>query len=280
MQELAELSPREFEELSVEYLRSKGFTDVRRVGQAGDLGVDVRCYDPQGRLVVAQCKRYRVDRIIGSPSIQHFFGMVVHAGAARGIFITTSDYTQPARNLARERDIELVDGSEIDAFYRRKTWLPNQVGGERQVETSTQKREATPSRSWLSRLTSNLKAREKSSSLSESTSARSRPQEANTWSKQRGGRVDPSLFSQKFCFEHVGGDLLYPIRIRNKKSGRLEFQVWDKDKSHAIGVEEERMVDLVLNSGNAVRMKCPVTGRNGGYRRNGPSIKSVRRAPG
>lgn len=115
-----DLTPTEFEDLSVEYLRSKRFSDVCRVGQAGDLGVDIRCNDPQGRFVVAQCKRYRADRTIGSPDIQRFFGMVVHAGASRGIFITTSDYTQPARNLSRDRDIELVNGSQIGAFYREK----------------------------------------------------------------------------------------------------------------------------------------------------------------
>jgi hypothetical protein len=96
-------------------------------------------------------------------------------------------------------------------------------------------------------------------------------------SKKKGSELDLELYSQKFCFEHIEGDMLYPIRIRDRKSGRLKFQVWDKDKSEAFGVEEDKMVDLVLKSNYAVRMRCPATGRNGGYRRNGYSVRAVRR---
>ncbi|MEZ4529954.1 MAG: restriction endonuclease [Thermomicrobiales bacterium] len=98
----------------------EGFSDVRRVGQAGDLGVDIRCKDDIGRLVVAQCKRYRARAKIGSPEIQTFFGMTARARAARGIFVTSSTFTGPARRLAYELDIDLVDGSQIGAFYREK----------------------------------------------------------------------------------------------------------------------------------------------------------------
>ena len=45
--------------------------------------------------------------------MQTFFGMVVHHGASRGIFITSSDFTESAQRLARERDIELVDGATL-----------------------------------------------------------------------------------------------------------------------------------------------------------------------
>lgn len=81
----SDLTPSEFEDLSVEYLRSKGFSEARRVGQAGDLGVDIRCKDEIGRLVVAQCKRYREESKIGSPEIQTFLGMTERARRAQGL---------------------------------------------------------------------------------------------------------------------------------------------------------------------------------------------------
>jgi hypothetical protein len=42
-----------------------------------------------------------------------FFGMVAHHGAHRGVFVTTSTFTSPARDLAEQRDIELVDGPTL-----------------------------------------------------------------------------------------------------------------------------------------------------------------------
>jgi hypothetical protein len=91
-----------------------------------------------------------------------------------------------------------------------------------------------------------------------------------------GTSIDEQRYSREFCFEHVEGDLLYPIRMHSQTSGRLAFQVWDRNKSEAIEVEEEEMVRLVLQSNFAVRMKCPWTGRNGGYRRSGYSVRAVR----
>ncbi len=117
MDELLALSPRQFEETVTDYLRARGFADVERVGGAGDLGVDIRCKDEHGRLVVVQCKRYQPGAKVTGPDIQHFFGMIVHAVAAKGVFVTTSNFTAAARKMASERDIDLVDGAQIGGFY-------------------------------------------------------------------------------------------------------------------------------------------------------------------
>ena len=53
--------------------------------------------------MVVQCKRYAPDNLVGSPVIQSFIGMVkIHHKADLGIFVTTSGYTLPAMNLAKE----------------------------------------------------------------------------------------------------------------------------------------------------------------------------------
>jgi hypothetical protein len=108
------LTPRQFESAVAVLLRKRGYRDVQLVGGAGDRGVDIRCRDRDGHLVIVQCKRYSPNRPIGDPAIQHFFGMMVHHGAARGIFVTTSRFTLAARNLARQRGIELINGSDAD----------------------------------------------------------------------------------------------------------------------------------------------------------------------
>ena len=126
--DLQVLTPRQFERLAADYLVDAGYTGVVVVGGAGDLGVNVRAHDKHGRLVIAQCKRYSSGAKVGSPEIQHFFGMVVHAGAARGIFFTSSTFTRPAIALAAQRDIELVDVAKLapllDRTLARQPRLP------------------------------------------------------------------------------------------------------------------------------------------------------------
>lgn len=95
-------------------------TDVQRVGGRGDLGVDIAARDPTGRTMVVQCKRYARGKKIGSPGIQKFIGMAhVHHQADLKLFVTTSDYTDDARALARLHDIQLMDGSDIEKLARR-----------------------------------------------------------------------------------------------------------------------------------------------------------------
>ncbi len=119
--EMLALTPYQFEECVAGLLRAQGYKGVRRVGGSGDLNADVTARDPQGRSVVVQCKRYAVGNRIGSPAIQTFIGMAhVHHKADRGIFVTTSSYTDDARTLARQHGLTLWDGSDLTRMVSRK----------------------------------------------------------------------------------------------------------------------------------------------------------------
>ncbi len=108
------LSPYDFEKLTGTLLRAWGYQNVQRVGGSGDLGADLTAINEQGELVVVQCKRYAPGKSIGSPDIQKFIGMMnVHHGASRGIFVTTSTFTQPAIDLAKQHSIMLIDGDDL-----------------------------------------------------------------------------------------------------------------------------------------------------------------------
>ena len=113
LEDLLALSPGEFEDEVARLLERQGFQDVQRVGGAGDLGVDIVCRAEAGNLVAVQCKRYAPDNPIRSPAIQTFFGMVVRRRAHRGLYVTTSRFTDVAATLAAELDIEVVDGLEL-----------------------------------------------------------------------------------------------------------------------------------------------------------------------
>jgi HJR/Mrr/RecB family endonuclease len=113
------LSPTQFEEAIADLFRQLGYREVSRVGGAGDLGVDITARDPQGHSIIIQCKRYAPGVQTGSPDIQRFLGTLVTVHHAdRGIFVTTSSFTEPARQLAHGR-IELIDGPALTALAAR-----------------------------------------------------------------------------------------------------------------------------------------------------------------
>ncbi len=118
--ELLALTPRQFEEAAGEVLRDNGYRSVKHVGGSGDLSADLMCRDDRGRLIAVQCKRYSPGIRIGSRDIQEFIGMMaVHHQADRGVFITTTEFTQPAIDLARKHGITLVDGQELTRMIEK-----------------------------------------------------------------------------------------------------------------------------------------------------------------
>lgn len=114
------MTPREFEDAVGALLQDSGFRRVQRVGRSGDLCADLIAVDSSGRDVVIQCKRHATASKIGSPDIQKFLGMtVVHHRASRGIFVTTSEFTKPAIELANSHPIELWDGAYLSQKLER-----------------------------------------------------------------------------------------------------------------------------------------------------------------
>lgn len=120
-------TPTEFEDTVARLMRGQGFRGVRRTGGAGDLTADVVATDRSGRTVVVQCKRYQPGRTVGSKELQTFIGMQrVHHQADYGLYVTTSSFTRPARELAERHGITLVDGVALTAALtggQRPTWM-------------------------------------------------------------------------------------------------------------------------------------------------------------
>jgi restriction system protein len=102
------LNGTEFEKTVAEILDELGFRDVKHHGGSGDLQKDIQCQDEQGLPVMVQCKRYDGNRIV-SKDMQAFIGMLSHHKAQWGIYVTTSAYTKPAMELAKDHNVILVD---------------------------------------------------------------------------------------------------------------------------------------------------------------------------
>jgi restriction endonuclease Mrr len=110
---LLRLTPRQFEEAVAKLMEPLGFSNIRVVGGAADLGVDVTCRDKGGRKIAIQCKLYQPHREISSSAVQTFMGGMVAHDADIGMIVTTSAFTGPARDLATRHEIRLIDGVEL-----------------------------------------------------------------------------------------------------------------------------------------------------------------------
>jgi restriction system protein len=115
-------SPRFLEEVVLKVLHAMGYgegeDDLEHLGGSGDEGVDgVINQDKLGLdQIYVQAKRYKVDSAIGRPDIQAFVGAISGKSATRGVFITTSRFTQDARDFANrltQPRIILVDGNQL-----------------------------------------------------------------------------------------------------------------------------------------------------------------------
>ena len=79
---------------------------------SGDHGIDATGYWHKQKIVV-QCKRYARHNLVGEPDMQRFLGSIQNARAAKGYFVTTSGFTEPAKVFAQNNGIELIDRTEL-----------------------------------------------------------------------------------------------------------------------------------------------------------------------
>jgi restriction system protein len=113
-------SPAFFERLVVDLLVAMGYGGTRRdagqvVGGSGDGGIDgIIKEDKLGLDVVyLQAKRWKEN--VSRPTVQAFAGSLAMHRARKGVFITTSGFTQDAREYVTkiEMRIILLDGQEL-----------------------------------------------------------------------------------------------------------------------------------------------------------------------
>jgi restriction system protein len=113
-------SPAFFENLVVELLVKMGYGGTmkeagRSVGRSKDEGIDGIIKEDRLGLDVIYIQAKRWENPVGRPEIQKFVGALAGQGAKKGIFITTSRFTQDARSYhpKNETKIVLLDGDEL-----------------------------------------------------------------------------------------------------------------------------------------------------------------------
>lgn len=117
--DLDQMDGREFEKLIADLLVSMGL-EVQLTKASGDGGVDILAtsHEPiTGGKYVVQCKRHESN--VGEPVLRDLFGVMHHWRAAKGVLVTNSSFSQPARHFAADKPIELIDGNALRALLTK-----------------------------------------------------------------------------------------------------------------------------------------------------------------
>jgi len=116
-------TPEFFEKLVVELLVAMGYGGSiedagKAIGKSGDEGIDgIIKEDVLGLdMIYVQAKRW--ENVVGRPEIQKFAGSLEGQRARKGVFITTSDFTQGAKEYVNliEKKIILINGNNLAGY--------------------------------------------------------------------------------------------------------------------------------------------------------------------
>lgn len=116
-------TPEFFEKLVVDLLVAMGYGGSiqdagRAIGRSGDEGIDgIIKEDVLGLdMIYVQAKRW--ENVVGRPEIQKFAGSLEGQRAKKGVFITTSDFTDWAQEYVNriEKKIILINGNELAEY--------------------------------------------------------------------------------------------------------------------------------------------------------------------
>jgi len=120
LQQVKESSPAFFERLVVDLLVKMGYGGTRQdagraIGRSGDGGIDGIINEDRLGLDVIYIQAKRWDTGVGRPEIQRFAGALQGQRARKGVFITTSSFSQDAEEYASRIDsrIILIDGARL-----------------------------------------------------------------------------------------------------------------------------------------------------------------------
>jgi len=109
---------KKFEDIVVDLLTKMGYGDGEVTDRTNDEGLDGIIKEDKLGLdnIYVQAKRYGVGNSVGRAAVQGFSGALDGKGARKGIFITTSFFTNGAKEYAKKVDsksIILIDGKEL-----------------------------------------------------------------------------------------------------------------------------------------------------------------------
>ncbi len=121
-------TPQFFENLIIDLLLAMGYGNRRRdlakrLGRSHDGGIDGAISQDELGLdvILVQAKRLRPGNSVTVSQVRDFVGSLDTRRAQKGIFVTTGEFTMPARLVAQDvsRRVVLINGQELAALMVR-----------------------------------------------------------------------------------------------------------------------------------------------------------------
>lgn len=123
LERVKQVSPRFFERLVVDLLVAMGYGGSRRdagqaIGRSGDGGIDGIINEDRLGLDVVYIQAKRWEHTVSRPDVQSFAGSLEGVRARKGVMITTSAFSQQARDYVGriEKKIVLIDGEQLAQY--------------------------------------------------------------------------------------------------------------------------------------------------------------------
>jgi restriction system protein len=108
-----------FEDLSMGYYLEKGIL-AKATSLGVDGGIDIKLYqDDTGEATsLVQCKAWN-NKAVGVKAIREFLGVLAHEKVPKGFFMTSGEFTDEAKAVAKTNKINLINGEMFLAMIMR-----------------------------------------------------------------------------------------------------------------------------------------------------------------
>lgn len=110
---LRQIEWKRIEDLTAAYFREKTFR-TETIWAGADGGIDVKLFvnDKTEPFAIVQCKAWNTQKV-GVKPVRELLGVMAHEKVAKGIFVTTGEFTQEAMAFAKENPIRLLTGDML-----------------------------------------------------------------------------------------------------------------------------------------------------------------------
>ncbi len=115
--EISKLTWKEFEGFMGEVFKKQGFRVKARGGSQPDGGIDLILIKDKEKYLV-QCKHWRANKV-GVDVVRSMYGLMSAKRAAGGYVVTSGEFTKPAKDWAKGRNIRLVNGEDLDHWFEK-----------------------------------------------------------------------------------------------------------------------------------------------------------------
>lgn len=120
LEQLDRMSGIEFEEFLKALFERKGFK-VQMTPPSGDYGVDLILTRPGSpERIAVQAKRYHRKHTVGVRAIQEVYAGKDYYGCSRAIVVTTSYFTENAKQSARKLGVFIIDRDQLAEEFRHQ----------------------------------------------------------------------------------------------------------------------------------------------------------------